>query len=137
MAKADFKTWYAENKEALAQKRQKRYAEDPQYRELVKARSADYRVRTKAENPKPSLPGMTIAETCASLEISEWTLNSWRNQNYYPDPDKVSGRPVFTSPQVELLQLVKKFFQTYPRRLAGLHRPELGEIVDVIHHNWS
>jgi len=137
VADDSFKKWYTENRDRLAETRRKRYAEDATYREQVKARSADARDRKRAETPKVGLTGLSIAEVCESLDISEWTLNSWRNRGYYPEPRKEGQRPVFTYDQLTLLQLIREFFQTHPRRVAGLHREELGVLVDVIHHNWK
>lgn len=132
-----FKKWYAENKEKLAEDRRRKYAEDPEYREQMKARSAEFRDRKRAEKPDQEYKGMLVPEVCEALEVKEWTLNSWKNRGYYPAPSKTGGRPVFTENQVSLLGLIKQFFQDHPRRVAGLHRDKLGVIVDVVHHNWN
>lgn len=132
---SDFKEWYENNKESLSQARKQRYATDPVYRETAKARAEDYRKRTREQRPQPL--GLSIANVCAHLDISDWTLNKWRNQNYYPEPTRVNGKPVFQHKQLELLGMIKQFFEQYPKRAAAKHRDKLDQIVSVVFHNWS
>ena len=134
VAKA-FSEWYQKNKDRLSALRKSRYHTDPVYREKAQKAAAERRTRLKVAQPEIS--GMTIDEVCSHLDISSWTLNKWRSLGYYPSPVKVSGRPVFTSEQVELLNLIKQFFVSYPRRSAGANKAKLDQLVEVVQHNWS
>lgn len=135
---ATFKDWYALNSAKLAATRKLRYDTDPEYRRKVKEMAVAGRIQRRLNNPPPDLPGLSVAEACTAIGISEWTLSSWRDRKYYPEPSRTHGNRIwFTQAQVELLGLIQQFFTEYPRRLAGLHREELQGVVDVIHHNWS
>jgi DNA-binding transcriptional regulator YiaG len=48
-----YKGWYEKNKEALSQRRKKRYRADKKYREKILEQNKDYRVRRSQENPSP------------------------------------------------------------------------------------
>lgn len=135
MAEKYFQSWYQQNASKLNQARKQRYQSDPAYREQVKQRAAEYRARMKPET-KP-LPGLTVKEVCDLLDITPWTLNKWRQLGYYPEPFRVKAQPVFSPGQLELLKLIRTFFQTYPKRMAASHREELKNITDVVSHNWQ
>jgi len=130
-----FKEWYQKNRDELARRRKERYHSDPVYRAQVKARSEDYRKRVR--DAKPEFPGMTIAQVCEHLGVSDWTLNKWRNLGYYPEPIKYNGKPSFTQRQVALLASIKRFFKRYPRRSAALHRAELEQLTADVAHKWQ
>lgn len=123
--------WYKQNSQALSAKRKKRYQEDPAYREQVLQRSANRRASLKA-NTKP---GSSVKDVCEAIGITAWTLNRWKLNGYIPVGNLRSYR--FSDQQIELLKLLRGFFEKYPRRQAGLHQDELSNIVSVVAHNWS
>jgi hypothetical protein len=129
-----YKEWYAANADKLSDKRRLRYQTDPAYREAAIKRAAEAREAKRQE--KPAIQGSTLAEVAELLSVSTWTLNNWRNLKYYPEPDRMLGRPVFNGKQVQLLGLIAEFFNNHPRKAAAAHRSELQGIVDVVFHNW-
>ena len=133
--KRTFSDWYNENRTRLSEVRKQRYRSDPEYRQRAVQRAAEYRARTKVE--KPPIDGVTSAQVCEHLDISAWTLHRWAVAGYYPPPKRIDGRLVFTVTQLKLLELIKEFFEKYPRRASAKHKDELASIVDVVHHNWS
>lgn len=137
MGDFSFGKWYEANKERLAAQRKARYDSDPNYRATAKARSADYRERQRALKPTSQPSGIGLEQACETLEVTPWTLNSWKNRGYYPEPSRAAGRPYFSVHQLELLGLLAQFFRQYPRRLAGMHQDELKTIKQVIDHNWN
>lgn len=132
----DYKEWYKDNKDRIAQRRKQLYHTDPAYRQVVinRAREARERVRPPPVEASGLIRAVDAGNT---LGVSPWTLHTWKTKGYYPEPQKVGGRPVFTQNQVQLLGLIKQFFETYPKRLAGLHRDQLKVTVEVVHQNWS
>jgi hypothetical protein len=130
-----FTDWYNENRTRLSEVRKARYRSDPEYRQRAVQRAAEYRARTRTE--KPPIDGLTSGQVCEHLGISSWTLHRWAAAGYYPPPGRVDGRLVFTLTQLKLLELIKAFFEKYPRRAASKHKDELASVVDVVHHNWS
>lgn len=134
MAKSFREWYYSGGKDRLAAQRKLRYQLDPTYREAVKARAAEYRKRVR---PAQNHSGITLKDAAELLEISSWTLHSWRSHHYYPEPLKISGKPVFLQNQVQLLRLIRDFFRKYPKRSSAGHRDELQNIVQVVHHNWD
>lgn len=130
-----FSDWYQENKTRLSEQRKQRYRSDPEYRQRAMQRAADYRTRTRTE--KPAINGLTAQQVCDHLGISAWTLHRWFSAGYYPAPKRVDGRLVFSPTQLKLLELIREFFEKYPRRASAKHKNELESVVDVVHHNWS
>jgi hypothetical protein len=44
---------------------------------------------------------------------------------------------VFEHKHVELLKLIRQFFDQCPRRQVTARKDDLQQVVDVVHHNWS
>jgi hypothetical protein len=126
-----FSAWYEQNKQKLSEKRKALYREDPEYRKKVLAASAARR-KSKATSPKT---GIDVATACDLIGVSMWTLNRWKNEGYLPVQTLRGHR--FTQAQIELLGLLKQFFEQYPRKVAANHRDELSDLVNLIHHNWN
>lgn len=131
-----FRDWYhfGGGKEKLSQQRKLKYHTDPVYRETVKARAAEFKRRTRQTKP---FEGMSMKEAAELLDVTPWTIHSWLKQGYYPEPHRVSGRPVFTKYQVLLMRLIRDFFRQHPKRSAVLHKEDLQTVVQVVHHNWE
>jgi len=130
-----FKQWYEVNRERLSEARKVRYRTDPEYKELVRARTKDYKDRVRKEKPSPV--GLSTEDVCTALGISPWTLNKWKLRGLYPAPTKHVGRPRFTEDQLGLLELLREFFLQNPRKKAGTKKDQLAVIVQVIDHNWE
>lgn len=127
-----FKDWYEKNKEGLAQKRKERYQTDPVYRQKVIEQAAS---RRAAKAPPAPKHGTSVQDACVLLGITLWTLNRWKNEQYFPVATLRGYR--FTDNQIQLLGLLKQFSEQYPGKSAGLHREKLVELVNVINHNWG
>lgn len=127
-----FTKWYEQNKEVLSEKRKKLYREDPDYRQKVLERSAARRMSQKA--PKT---GVSVTDACQYLGITLWTLNRWKNEHYIPVDTLRSYR--FSDHQLNLLSMLKQFFEQFPRKAAGTpaNQAKLKDLVNVIHHNWE
>ena len=133
MTKKSFKDWYDANRDRLSQERRMKYQTDPEYRQKALDRASQR--RSAIASTKPQMQGYTVAEACDTLEISLWTMNRWRNENYFPVASLRGYR--FTDNQVQLLGLLRDFFKKYPRRTISHMKGELDSLVGVIHHNWS
>lgn len=128
-----FKDWYEKNKKAVSERRRHRYKTDPEYRAAVLLRSSQRRKSNKVS--KPPLPGNSAQDVCEILGTTSWTLNRWKNEGYFPVKDMRGYR--FTDEQVKLLNLLKQFFEMYPKRASALHKDKLNGVVQTIHHNWE
>lgn len=133
MTKKTFKDWYAKNRERLSQERRLKYQTDPEYRQKAIERSSQRRVALSAA--KGGRQGYSVADACDTLGISLWTINRWRNENYFPVASLRGYR--FTDNQIQLLGLLRDFFKSHPRRTLSHMKGELDSLVGVIHHNWS
>lgn len=134
---ANFKEWYANNRDKVLEKKRQRYLTDPAYRQSVIDRSASARETARASKEDPRAYGMTLQEAADYLGVTKWTLHKWRSNNYYPEPVRVNNVPVLTSTQVELLTMIRQFFVDYPKRAAAANRSKLEQVVEVVHHNWG
>lgn len=133
MTKKTFKDWYSANRDKLSQQRKYKYQSDPEYRQKAIERASQRRSAISAN--KVSYHGYTVSEACDTLEISLWTMNRWRNENYFPVASLRGYR--FSDNQIQLLGLLRDFFKSHPRRTLSHMKGELDSLVGVIHHNWS
>jgi len=126
--------WYAKNKKRLAEKRAKRYAEDPAYREAALRRSREQRHKAKT----PVLDGTTIAfkDMAQSLGVTPWVLREWRRKNYFPEPVNRDGRLWFHPDQRLLLQGLVSFFGEHGSRMTEAQQRDLDLLVSTIFANW-
>jgi hypothetical protein len=127
--------WYAKNKQRLAAKRAKRYAEDPAYREAALRRSREQRHKDKT----PVLDGTTIAfkDMAQALGVTTWVLREWRRKNYFPEPVNRDGRLWFHPDQRLLLQGLVSFFGEHGSRLDAGSQRDLDLYVSTIFANWQ
>lgn len=130
----DFKSWYQKNKERLAEKKRKRYQEDPEYRAKAMERSKAQRKTT----PTPITDGYSVsfAEAAKELGVSLWTLREWRKRNYFPEPKERNGRLWFTENQLMLLQKLQEFFVLNGRIKEGT-KEKMNELVSLLFANWK
>lgn len=126
--------WYAKNKQRLAEKRAKRYAEDPAYREAALRRSREQRLKGKT----PVLDGTTVPfkDMATALGVTTWTLREWRRKNYFPEPANRDGRLWFHPDQRVLLQGLVSFFGEYGTRLSAASQRDLDLLTATIFANW-
>jgi hypothetical protein len=135
MSKKTFSSWYAENRERLSERRKAEYAADPAKRQRQQEYQREYRTRTG--QTAPQFEGLTRADLCDSLEITPWTLNSWRQKGFYPDPKKIGGRVAFSEQQMNLIGLLADFHRHTGPRLSAAQKANLNNIVAVVHANWD
>ena len=127
-------TWYAQNKVRLSEKRAKRYAEDPEYREAALTRSRHQREIKK----EPVTDGYTVSfnDTARALDVSVWVLREWRRKSYFPEPFRREGRLWFKPAHIPLLQSLHTFFQEHGIRVGESKRRGLDETVQLVWANW-
>jgi hypothetical protein len=122
--------WYAKNKTRLAEKRAKRYAEDPAYREAALRRSREQRQKDKT----PVLDGTTVPfkDMAQALGVTTWVLREWRRKNYFPEPVNRDGRLWFHPDQRGLLQGLASFFEERGSRLDEAMQRDLDLLFETI-----
>lgn len=130
-----YSRWYERNKEALSEKRKKRYREDPEYRAACLARKAR---QTKAQSapPVPEQYVMNFTSTAEELDVSLWKLRSWRERGYYPEPFNHTKGLYFTQEQVEAVASLRDFFEEHTGTLSKEEQQKLQNLTDLIHANW-
>lgn len=127
-----FQKWYAQNRASLAEKRAERYRNDPEYRKRI----SDYRAKkTQEKQAELRAKGCSLSEACEALGITDWTMNRWKNAGYLPVQSLRGCR--FNDHKLQLLGLLKQFFDEHPKRLMSIHQDKLNALVQVIHHNWD
>jgi hypothetical protein len=126
--------WYEKNKTRLAEKRAKRYREDPSYRKAALERSRHQRTIKK----EPVTDGHTVGfnDAAYELNVTVWVLREWRKKNYYPEPYHREGRLWFSPHQVQLLRQLQQFFDQHGSRVSDAIRTNLDDTVSLIYSNW-
>jgi hypothetical protein len=133
-----FCRWYEknENKQRLSEKRKKRYAEDPEYRQ--RALEASRRRRQGKPNlPRPADAQISFAEAAERTGRSVPTLHVWRRKKYFPEPKHYGGRLCFNENQVLQLTKLKEVIRVYRNRRGNVKRGALKEAVSLIAANWE
>jgi hypothetical protein len=131
-----YSDWYQANKQRLSEKRKKKYAEDPEYREKAIGRARGYRQMTGGFDGRPpqySIDSKTAAEM---LEVSPYTLLTWRKKQYYPAPANFSNKFYFTERQVDLLRQLREFLYKYSYRVPASAQGEMDTILQIVQLNW-
>lgn len=129
----DYKTWYANNKEKLSQRRKQRYQTDPVYRQ----RQIDNARNVRQNRTKPQLPGVAASEVCELLEITPWLLNNWTNRQWLPAGSRYGRTLRYSEQQVGLIKLLADFMKTHGPRMNPVQRDEHAKLVQSIAHNWQ
>jgi len=136
--KSRFRKWYEPNRERLSQKRKKRYAEDPEYRQRALEASKRYRGGERTL-PKPPGAPISFAQAAELTGIGVSTLHEWRRKKCFPEPKKHHNRSLwFSEKQVGLLKNLKEFFRVYGKRRWNMTLDRLKkEVVASISANWD
>lgn len=118
---SSYKRWYDKNKDSVAKRRKARYANDPDYREKVKALAAAQR--------RVLLTWDDVAEKCkAKLD----DLKQQCETGLFPNPALHGDVEVFTMPQAEYVKQMQTAIRKY-----GKHSQEVGDISSLAYANWS
>lgn len=136
-----FKKWYQENKDALAARRAKRYAEDPAYRarQLEIAR-ASYKRRFGSR----SIPDVYVVR---QKEIPDYVegltvgrIRTWRENGYIPEPFRKHNEVWYTHPQIQLMRALQAYFEARDSgstRIPAREKGSLEDLVKDIKENWD
>lgn len=128
-----FKDWYAKNKDTIAARRAKRYAEDPAYR----ARQQELaRESHKRRFGKRSIPDVyvvrqnDIGNFISGLTIGR--IRSWRENGYIPEPFRKHNEVWFTHKQVQLMRALHHYFESRDSGSARIPAREKGTLEDLV-----
>jgi len=132
-----FRGWYAKNKERLSEKRKKRYAEDPAYRERALEASRRRRQGEQTPTAPPDDAPISFGEAAERTGISVSTLHEWRRKKHFPEPKRHSGRLWFTEKQMLLLTKLKEVIRVYGKRRGNVKWDRLKEVVASTSANWE
>ena len=84
-----YQRWYEKNKEKSAEKRRKRYKEDPVYRQkALAARKAQIANTPKVRDSLPKQYVYTVSSLSEKLKVSDWKVREWKRKGYFPEPFK-------------------------------------------------
>jgi hypothetical protein len=133
---SNYRKWYLKNKEAVSEKRKKRYAQDAEYRQRALEGSRRTR-RGEQSLPIPPDTPISFAEAAARTGIGVSTLHEWRRKKYFPEPKLHSGRRWFSEKQVLLLKNLKEFLSKYGKRRWNVKQERLNEVTASISTNWN
>jgi len=141
-----FKNWYEKNKGDVAKRRKERYDNDPEYRDKVLRRSANYRERQRdvvtARVPRnQQLRTLTldngeevtlypIGDFAAFVGRSVQTLNHWISSGIIPNTPYVYGERKFRFYTREMMEVVKRAVGD-KRRLFPVDESMIKEIKDA------
>jgi len=131
--KSNYRDWYHKNKQQLAAKRKKLYAENPEYRQRALEASKRYR-RGERTPPMPPDAPISFSEAAERLDVGNSTMREWRRKKLFPEPKHHKGQLFFTENQVSLLRQIKHILKIYKMRPKRRHE-ELKKL-DVL-EKWS
>ncbi len=142
-----FKAWYEKNKESLSEQRKRRYEADPEFRDAVLARAAQWR----RDNPeKTSRVGQArlkeinghkvecfrMSEACRRIGCSDQSIRDWEASGLIPKPTLQSAHRYYTARQIELLGDFFKFMTSV--RYDKLNRTQLiARKSSELHDRWE
>ena len=130
-----FQRWYGKKKQWHSEKRKKRYAEDPEYRQRALEASRRYR---RGERTLPTLPDdaqIPFAQAAQAIGVSDSTLQTWRSKKYFPEPKHHNGHLWFSEKQVLLLKDLKD--RIYGKRRWYMKWDRFKEVLASIWANWD
>ena len=132
-----YRRWYAKNKESLSEKRKKRYAEDPQYRERQLESSRRYRRGERTPKTPPDDAPISFGEAAERIGVSGSTLHEWRRKGYFPEPKHQNGRVWFSDRQILLLGGLKEVIRVYGKRRGKVKQEQLDQVRASISAGWN
>lgn len=142
-----YEKWYEKNREDVAERRKDRYENDPEYREKVLERSAQYRERqrevTQVRVPRHQKPRMfdmdggevalySIGAFASYINRSVQSINHWESNGLLPRTPYRVGKRGFRYYSAEMMEVV--------RRIVGNKRrlfPVDNEMGDAIREAWA
>lgn len=140
-----FRSWYAQHGAELNEKRKTRYRTDPEYREQVLARAAEYRKThpRKAASDRHKtrcykghcVPVFPIREAAEAIDRTMQVIRKWERNGLIPKP-LWEGHRYYTMQQVQLMkQLATEMnLQIYEKQRLKTTIPQL---VAFIHRHWQ
>jgi len=132
--KSAYRRWYEKNKQAVSEKRKKRYAQDPAYRQRAVEAS---RRRRRGESTARTRPEGLISfkETPERIGVSGSALHGWRRQKLFPETKHYGGQLWFSQQQVLLLKHLKN--AVYGRRRWYMKSDRFKEVIAYVKDNWD
>lgn len=111
MSDGNFGNWYGRNKERLAERRKRRYREDPEYREKILAhKRAKGREERAAIAPyvrkvvgKKEILLLRIGDAAERVGVTAMTLRDWEERGLIPKSAFPWKHRYYTDHQVDLL----------------------------------
>lgn len=135
-----YRKWYESNGSDYNQKRKDRYANDPEYRDRIKAQARETRERRKerggVQETSVIRDGVEVYRVSAAAELlgkSPDALRSWVRKGWVPENNEQVHR-FYTKAQIRLMQRLVDVIQKY--RYAKNYEDRLQKVVDTIHANW-
>ena len=131
-----FGKWYEKHKQRLSEKRKKRYAQDPEYRQRALEASRRHR---RGERTVPNPPGAPISfgQAAERTGIGVSTLHEWRKKKCFPEPKHHNRSLWFSEKQVLLLKHLKEFFRLNGRKPRKIKLDRLNQVIAFIFSNWE
>lgn len=145
--------WYEDNKEALAEKRKKRYAESAALRHAARERAKRYREQKKLERSRqPMMVEISgeevrcfpIEKAAQKIGIDPKRIAYFQKRGYIPEALKTRPSRAYTQHQIDM---IKKLEQFLAKNGMDLRRPDsiegaaakaaLGQMTTAIHENWN
>lgn len=113
--KSAFKAWYEKNKDSLSEQRRRRYQADPEFREAVLARAAQWRRDNPEKVSRVGQAGLKdingrklecfrMSEACRRIGCSDQSIRDWEASGLIPEPTVQSAHRYYTAAQIELLR---------------------------------
>jgi hypothetical protein len=133
------KDWYQKNKERIAEKRKKKYADDPEYREQRVEASRRYRrgERTPPGRAAPPDAPISFKQAAKQLGRKRSTLQEWCRLTYFPTPKLHKGAYWLTEHQVTLLEKLKECLDMYGKVRGQINYARMKEVRAFIFANWG
>lgn len=136
-----YKEWYnrPEVKKSIAERRKKKYHEDPVHREKILKRARENRELKSKEkvafSPPKEFP-YTLLEASVTVGKSPSTIREWVSKGYIPSPQVYKRRFVFTPEQITLMNSINKYLDEKGSK-TGIHLPEFEDLKAFVAVNWS
>jgi len=135
-----YRKWYESKGAGYNDKRKERYANDPEYRDRIKAQARETRERRKArggvQETSVIRDGVEVYRVSAAAELlgkSPDALRSWMRKGWVPENTEQVHR-CYRKPQIKLMQRLVDCIEKY--RYAKNYEDRLQKVVDTVHANW-